>query len=140
MEGKRTAIFVLRLFIGGVLLATATGKFLDVPGFRAVLVTYQTFPLWIIAPVAWIMPSIELVLGLLLLFNQKLRLAALGSVALHLSFVALASSVLLRGLTLDNCGCFGVFLARPLTWGTVGEDLFMVALSASLTALAPRKS
>ncbi|MBC8645596.1 MAG: hypothetical protein H7X85_00410, partial [Thermoanaerobaculia bacterium] len=41
-----------------------------------------------------------------------------------------------RGIAVPNCGCFGVFLARPLTWGTVLEDGGMVAASLALAALA----
>jgi hypothetical protein len=41
-------------------------------------------------------------------------------------------------LKLSNCGCFGVFLARPLDWGTVVEDGVMAALSAALLLLARR--
>ena len=44
---------------------------------------------------------------------------------------------LARGLTLANCGCFGVFLARPLSWESPLEDLVALALCGFLWWLAP---
>ena len=37
-----------RWLIGGVLLVSALGKSLDLPGFVDVLVTYQLFPSWLL--------------------------------------------------------------------------------------------
>jgi len=37
-----------------------------------------------------------------------------------------------------NCGCFGVFWARPLTFITVAEDVFMVGISVLLFKLLQR--
>jgi len=41
-------------------------------------------------------------------------------------------------LRLSNCGCFGVYLRRPLTWATVAEDAALVLFSLLLFALARR--
>ena len=45
-----------------------------------------------------------------------------------------------RGLALANCGCFGVFLARPLTRQTVLEDVVMLGLSLLVRWQAHRGS
>lgn len=128
----RALTILLRAFIGAVLLATGVGKALDVPGFVGVIGTYDLLPALLHWPVAIGMVVTELLLGALLLSGRRLAEAALASTALHAAFTGWASVALLRGLHIENCGCFGVFLARPLTWGTVGEDLFMVAASAAL--------
>ena len=57
---------------------------------------------------------------------------------MHLVYAGWAASALARGLRLENCGCFGVFLPTPLTWRTVVEDLVMVALSLGLLRVAVR--
>jgi hypothetical protein len=44
----------------------------------------------------------------------------------------------MRGLRLANCGCFGVFLPRPLGWSTVIEDLVMAGVCAALAFVAAR--
>jgi hypothetical protein len=128
----------LRFTIGFVLLATAAGKFLDVSGFARVLETYEAFPGWSVALLAWAIPSIELGLAVWLFSGRGLPAAASASLAMHVVYAAWSAVSLLRGLKLSNCGCFGVFLARPLDWGTVVEDAVMAALSAALLLLARR--
>lgn len=135
----RAVALVLRAFIGVVLLATGVGKALDPRGFTEVIATYDVLPAWLLWPTALGMITVELALGALLLSGRRTPHAALASTALHAAFTSWATIALLRGLDIDNCGCFGVFLARPLTWGTVGEDLFMVAISAALWALSRRR-
>ncbi len=134
----RIAALVLRCFIGAVLVATAIGKGLDVPGFAKVIDTYQVLAPWMLLPAAIAMPLIELALGLLLLSGLHTPKAAWASFSLHLVFIAWISVALLRGLNIPNCGCFGVFMARPLTPATVIEDGVMLLLSAALAFIAAR--
>jgi hypothetical protein len=134
----RAARESLRIAIGLVLLATAAGKLLDVPGFARVLESYQAFPPGSIPWIAWAVPLAELGLAVWLFSAYRLRAAAVGSTLTHLLYAFWSAVSLLGGLRLANCGCFGVFLERPLTWGTVWEDSVMVALSAALAVLAGR--
>lgn len=126
---------ILQYAIGLILLATSIGKMLDVPGFIGVLRTYQTFPEGALSLVALAFVLVELKLAELLLLGKALYRAAAASTLLHLFFTAGAVTSLLRGLDIPNCGCFGVFLARPLTWGTVVEDLIMSSASVVLFLL-----
>jgi hypothetical protein len=128
--------FLLRLFIGLVLLLTAAGKLLDVPGFAGVLRTYETFPEAALGPLALAVPLAELALALWLFSGRRLAGAASAALGLHAFYGAWAAASILRGLRVPNCGCFGVFLPRPLGWRTVAEDLVMVGLSAWLFVLA----
>ncbi|HEX7253842.1 MAG TPA: MauE/DoxX family redox-associated membrane protein [Thermoanaerobaculia bacterium] len=128
----------LRLAIGLVLFATAAGKFLDIAGFARILESYEAFPRDWSLRVAWLVPSVELLLALWLFSSRRLRGAAWSALLMHLFYAAWSATALIRGPRLSNCGCFGIFLARPLTWATVGEDLAMAALSAALLRLARR--
>jgi hypothetical protein len=127
----------LRLFVALVLLSTAIGKLLDVEGFAGVIATYQLLPAWVLLPLAWLIPLGELVLGAWIVLGARLRWAALGSVAMHAGYTAWTGLALVRGLVIANCGCFGVFWARPLTMDTVIEDGVMVLVSVGLAVLAP---
>ena len=71
-----------------------------------------------------------------LLAGWRLRSAALASAVMHAAYGTWAGVTLARGISVPNCGCFGVFLTRPLTWGTVLEDGVMVAASLALAGLA----
>ena len=128
----------LRLAIGIVLIATAAGKFLDLTGFAHILGEYRAFPEKLLPPLAVAVPSLELLLGVWLFTGRNLRAAALASAALHFGYAAWSAISVQRGLRLSNCGCFGIFLARPLGWSTVVEDLAMVTASLGLFALAKR--
>ncbi len=109
---------------------------MDVPGFIEVLSTYQFFPDWTLPVIAVLLILFELRLAEWFLFGKNIVVAALLSVLLHSGFTLFSTITLLRGLELPNCGCFGVFLARPLTWLTVVEDLVLVGMSFCLLMLA----
>ncbi len=116
--------------------ATGLGKALDLPGFVAVLQTYQMgvadAVLWLAAPC---LAALEIALGLWILSGRRLTRAMWVSVALNAGYFALLASALLRGLGLPNCGCFGAFFARPLRWYSPLEDLGLIVLSLVLLAL-----
>ena len=116
------------------LLATGLGKALDMPGFARVLVEFRAFPAGSESILAVVVTLTELGLAPALLVPGWRRRAAGLAVVLFLGNAALLSLTLLRGITLENCGCFGVFLARPLRPWTPLED---VALA--LLALAARR-
>jgi hypothetical protein len=142
-RGALWASRILRGLVGLVLLTTALGKSLDLMGFAQVVGTYQVFPevLWL--PVALAMTVTEWVLAFWLFSGRRPVRASLAAAGLHLVFTGWAAMTVLRGIEVPNCGCFGVFLARPLTWGTVVEDAVMLtvcllAMWASVAAVRGR--
>ena len=130
----------LRFFLGVVLLATAAGKLADVRGFAGVLRAYESFPEASLVPLAAAIPIAELALALWLFSGRGLEGAALAALVLHVVYAAWAALSLARGLRLENCGCFGIFLPRPLGWTTVAEDLVLAGASAALLAAAARRA
>ena len=122
----------LRLFIAVVLLTTGLGKALDIPGFVEVLITYQALADWMLYPVALGMTATELIISFWLFSGRLVFWAALASLGLHVVFTLWTAVTFLRGLGIPNCGCFGVFFARPLDGWTIVEDLVMVAFSGLL--------
>lgn len=131
------ARWLLRLGLGGLILATGVGKALDLPGFVGVLQTYRLgldpVALQVIAPSISV---IEIALGAWILGGWRLRSAIWVAIALNAAYFLLLTSALLRGLQLPNCGCFGVYFARPLRWHSPLEDLGLIALSMLLLALS----
>ena len=119
-------------FLVLLLFMTGIGKLLDVPGFIQVLRTYQALPEWALPIVAIGLVLLELKTAEWLLRDKTLVLGAMASLALHSMFPLWTILTLFRGLDIPNCGCFGVFLARPLTGWTVVEDLVLVAISFGL--------
>jgi len=137
-RGRARARSVLRVLIGAILLATGTGKLLDVAGFAKVVGTYRVFADSVLLPVAVGIPAAEILLGVWLLSGRRPFAAAVTALAMHVGYAAWSASAVLRGLALANCGCFGVFWPRPLGWSTVAEDLVLAGLCGTLAALSPR--
>jgi len=129
----------LQYFIASVLLLTGIGKLLDVPGFVDVLITYQAIPGWGLHLVAITMVLVELRISEWLFRDKTLVQGALSSFMLHSIFTMWAAITLIRGVSVLNCGCFGVFFVRPLTILTVAEDLVLVLASFFLLRLAVRR-
>ena len=123
---------VLRGFFAALMFATAVGKLLDMSGFYDVLRTYQALPDVLIAPSAWAITMLELMLACWLALGRWLKCAALLVVATHVIYLGWITMTWLRGLELDNCGCFGVFLARPLTGQTGSEDAILLLAALAL--------
>lgn len=113
----------LRWVLGLLLATTALGKSLHLAGFAEVIGTYQVFPpsLWMLVAIG--MTVTEWLLAGWLLSGRRPVRACAAAAGLHLVFTGWAAATLLRGISVPNCGCFGVFLARPLGWSTVVEDL-----------------
>ena len=118
-----------RWFGGLVLVATGTGKALDIPGFVGVLAAYDLLPDWGNVMLAFCLPIVELAVGAALLSGFCLPLAAWGAAGLHAVLLVSVSVSLRRGLKIANCGCFGVFWPRPLGIQTFVEDAVMLGLS-----------
>ncbi len=113
-----------------LLLTTATGKSLDIQGFADVIQTYQFgLPDAIAYSVALFVILFEFGLAIAILFHFRQKINAILLTLMHIGYVFLAATTLYRGIELKNCGCFGVFLQRPLTITTVYEDLVLVIIS-----------
>jgi len=142
MTGPSTANKIisrcLQYFIASILLATGIGKALDIPGFTEVLITYQALADWMLYPVAIGATFVEIILSIWLFSGRLLSLGALSSLGLHAVFTIWTAVAYMRGQDIPNCGCFGVFFARPLDGWTIVEDFVMVGFSAALFVLARR--
>mgnify|MGYP001571060194 CR=1 FL=1 len=130
LEPKILLVQVPRVLIGLLLIATGIAKILDIPGFAKVLSHYQIFHgMLVYNLVAYTLPFIEIVIGISLLFAWQTKWGALAAIFLHLAFIVILTITIFRGIHLDNCGCFGVYFARPLSWKTILEDFVMLAFS-----------
>ena len=126
----------LRMLLGLILLAASIAKLSNLPGFVAVLHSYRFLPQGLHWPAAVVIAVSELLTGSWLCWGRHLRQAAWTAMALHGVYAGFATFMLLRRVPILNCGCFGSFLARPLSWATVGQNLLLVALSLLLVRLA----
>lgn len=94
-----------RLLLGGLFVYAGVVKALDPAGFAGEIANYQILPYRLNFLVACTLPFVELLAGLLLIINRKVRAASLVIGGLNLVFIVALSSLLVRGLDID-CGCF----------------------------------
>jgi Methylamine utilisation protein MauE len=132
MRFFRHYLTIIRYFFITLLFASALGKLLDMNGFYGVVASYQLLPQAIIGLSAWLLVGVEFGLSVWLMTQRRLPQATIILVALHVIYFAWLTVALLRGLDIANCGCFGVYFARPLTWFTLIEDAMLIALAAIL--------
>jgi len=136
---ESAAAIALRVLFALLLAVTGVAKLLDMPGFYDVVASYRSLPLAMVPMAAWSLAVGEIVLAAWLVWGRELRWSSLLVVLLHAMYFGWLVVALARGLQLDNCGCFGVYWARPLTWYSPLEDLALLALAIGLWRLSLRR-
>lgn len=120
----------MRAFFTALLWITAIGKLLDNRGFAEILGQYELgIPEPLLLPMALAVSLVELAMATAIAAGHFLRPMAQLTVLMHAGYAAVAALTNLRGIELANCGCFGVFLARPMSWTTVIEDIGLTLLA-----------
>jgi uncharacterized membrane protein YphA (DoxX/SURF4 family) len=95
-----------RLILGGVLLVAGGLKVTDPFGSATSVRAYQMLPIDLANFLGFVLPFIEVGIGLLLIVGIWVRLAAIAGGALMLMFIVAIGQAWIRGISLD-CGCFG---------------------------------
>ena len=134
MRGRWWATIVL----GAILLAEGVGKLADPRGYFAALAAFRTFDPEILVAVGSAWTALELASGLALLIAGSTplgarplgRLGAAGALADAIAYALLLGSAFARGLSIDNCTCFGVFLPQRLSVWTLAQDASMLLFAA----------
>ena len=102
---KKVLYHLCRLLLAGVFLYAGFLKGRDPVAFAGQVAAYQLLPYAFNYLVAATLPFVELLCGVLLLLNRRVRPALLVLFGLNTVFMLALFSLLLRGLEID-CGCF----------------------------------
>ncbi len=127
----RTVYHISRLVLAAVFIYAGVVKANDVVDFAGQIANYQILPYAWNYLIASILPYLELLCGILLLLNLRIRPAVLVLFVLNIIFMLALSSVIIRGLDID-CGCFKPGAANPTSpltalWRDVGLLVLLVA-------------
>lgn len=120
-----------RLILAGVFIYAGFIKANDPVAFAGQVANYQILPYAWNFLVAATLPSLELLCGVLLLLNRRVRPAVLVLFSLNLIFMLLLSYTIARGLDID-CGCFNPDAENKTTpmmalWRDAGFLLLMIS-------------
>ena len=94
-----------RLILAAVFIYAGVIKGTDPVAFAGQVANYQILPYAWNYLVAAILPYLELLCGILLLLDKRVRPAVLVLFVLNLVFMLALSSLIVRGIDID-CGCF----------------------------------
>ncbi|HBL16519.1 MAG TPA: DoxX family protein [Elusimicrobia bacterium] len=123
------AVSAGRIAVGLVLLSAGLYKASSPPEeFAAVLEAYYILPPEQTVTAASVMPWVEILVGLSMALGFKSRRAAAAGALLFAVFIGALASVLLRGIPLTDCGCFG--------WGLRLDPKHTILLDSVLLCLA----
>jgi len=130
------AVLLLRILLGGLLLAAGALKTGDASSLAASIAAFRLLPAAIVGPLALALPYLELMLGAYLVVGLFTRVAAtLAAFEFSIYAVAIAAAVL-RHIA-AGCGCFGPKDTAIADWPHVVFDLALAAASGVVAFAAP---
>ena len=108
---------ILRFVIGGIFIVSGFSKLLSpYQNFLYVIQAYQLLPSQGEVLTAHIFPWIELITGIFVFLGLWTSWSLRGALVLFGIFVVVVGQALIRGLSLENCGCFGEWIhLKPQT-------------------------
>ena len=98
-------IFIARIILGIVFIYASIDKIIDPASFSNSIDNYHISPYILNNIAALIIPWIELLIGLCLIFGVYIEGASSIAIFLLLFFIFIISQALARGINID-CGCF----------------------------------
>ena len=136
IAANRHVILVFRFILAAFFLTSSYGKLVDIERYSVDAVyNFGILPMVLARPFGLVMPFIELLCGLGLLFGVLTRLSALGIALMSLSFFIAKAIVLSQGRSIE-CGCFGAVI-DTLASVTIFMDIPMLVLALIIMFSAP---
>lgn len=124
-------LLVIRLFLGFIFIYAGMEKIADPDGFSRSINNYKLLPFSTINIAALILPWLEVIAGILLIFGVAVKENSfIISSLLGIFIIAIAIS-LFRGLNID-CGCFGTAGGAKVGAQKLIENTFLVLLGIQL--------
>lgn len=116
-----------RLYIGGIFIYAGMYKISYTAEFAETIASYQLAPYWAVNFLALVMPWLELICGILLVFGVKSKSATAIITGMLALFIVAVFLVLVRKIPI-GCGCFSS-VEEPMSWTTLARDLVWLAMS-----------
>ena len=130
MIRNKNILFAFRLVVGGVFIWAGILKIIDPLGFAQSIANYRIFPSVLSFFLAVVLPWIEVVCGVFLVFGIFRHASSLLFSGLLGAFLLLMVVTLLRGIDVD-CGCFGS-LSQELDYKLILTDSVLLFFSLNI--------
>jgi putative oxidoreductase len=130
--GNRFLVMGLRLFVGLAFAVAGVEKIADPAVFGISIANYRILPGPLVLVPATVLPWMELLCGLCLLFGVLVRGSSLLVASMLVVFVGAVLSAVVRGLDI-SCGCFTPGPgAAAVGWSKILENLGLLCASLVL--------
>ena len=127
-------LFLFRVMLGSIFVYASFHKIIYPDKFAEIVYGYDLFPKNTINLIAITIPFIEIISGILLIFNIKPQASLIVINGMLTSFIIIISINLIRGHRFD-CGCFSIgnssshsssvsLLVRDIIYLTIGVYIF----------------
>ncbi|HTY35788.1 MAG TPA: MauE/DoxX family redox-associated membrane protein [Bacteroidota bacterium] len=125
-------VFVVRMFIGLLFVVSSIEKIADPAAFTQSIANYSMLPSWAPPVIATVLPWLELLCGLSVLFGTLLHGSSLLLSCMLAAFTLAVIAALLRGLDI-SCGCFTQDpAAGKIGWLKVLQNSTLIVLTLFL--------
>ncbi len=122
-------VAAIRIVLGFVLIIASIDKIADPNAFAVSIGYYRIFNTTVILLIATILPWIELLCGMSLVFGVAVRGGSLLSFFMLVVFTAAVISGIIRGLDI-SCGCFtNDPKMDKIGWAKIAENVGLILLS-----------
>ena len=134
---KRISFLLARVILAGVFIYASIHKIVYPDKFYGAIMNYQILPQYGAYALAYLLPALEIFVGLVLLSGKFLYPSLLMISVMLLVFIAAIISAWLRGLDI-SCGCFGEGSSGEY-FEVIVRDIFLLLLCMILFLLNPRR-
>lgn len=117
-----------------VFCSAAVSKSLAWAEFEGVVQNFRVLPNPLVRIVAWGLPPLESVIGLMVLFPATREFAASIMLLLLLAFGSAIAINIVRGRTNIDCGCFRSALKQNLSWWLVLRNAVLAIFAVLCTS------
>lgn len=128
----------VRLLVGGTLIFSGVTKLTEHSEFVTIVNSYDLLPEVLGTKYAMVLPWLEFIFGAYLILGIQIRLSALVSVLMAISFTVANINVIVRGD--EHCAsCFGDVLTLPVAY-SLSIDMLIIMAGVFLVIMGGRGS
>lgn len=122
-------ITVSKIILGIVFLFAGVVKLFDMRKFKLTVLQYGVLPVKIATVGAYLHPFFEIGAGGMLLFNYYALYGAILVIGMMIVANIFIVFAIKKQKKLEDCGCFGGVIKRPLGWHAVLENTVWTILA-----------
>jgi uncharacterized membrane protein YphA (DoxX/SURF4 family) len=129
-------IALARVALGAIFLYASSDKLFHPAEFADMVMGYRMVPSEFITLVATVLPWLELLVGLGLVFGLLSAGCAAWATIMSSVFLVAKVSVIFRGLDV-SCGCFSVSGGSSISWADIPANVVLLGMALSVWLKGP---